>query len=251
MRTLIACQTHIRTPEEAKLLGIWCEMRQLHDPSAHFLIVDNNSPLPLGGALYWKQWNDHRILHDDDVPKIADVRSIARFRDALGHPFHDGTLQRSGSDRGFIKMLEIAIASGYDKFAYIEMDVLFALPVASIFERMSKPCACGPLVTHGKFPETGLLFLDVEHIWKTDFIAKYNWKGSVIPEGEKRLWNILGDSLELLPLRGRRDGATMRPGELPEIWPDGIDFLTHAHMGVYADFLRVNGFAELALFLEK
>src|SRR6185369_1874473 len=186
-RALIACQTHLRTPDEQKLLRVWEAMR-LTD-RCDLLIVDNASPLPI--ELAQPFWDSKRILNDDHIPETAKSLTIARFKDALGHPFHDGVLQRSGSDRGFIKMLEIAIASNYDKFAYIEMDVLFALSVKSIFERMTKPCACGPLVTHGKFPETGLLFLDVEHIWKTDFIAKYNWKGSVIPEGEKRLWLIL------------------------------------------------------------
>jgi len=241
-RALIACQTHLRTADEQKLLKVWEAMR-LTD-RCDLLIVDNASPLPI--ELAQPFWDSKRIMDDDHIPQTTKSLTIARFKDALGHPFHDGVLQRSGSDRGFIKMLEIAIASNYDKFAYVEMDVLFALSVKSIFERMTKPCACGPLVTHGKFPETGLLFLDVEHIWKTDFIAKYNWKGSVIPEGEKRLWNILGDSLELLPLKGRRDGASMMPGELPEIWPDGIDFITHCTMPVFADFLRYHNKPELA-----
>jgi hypothetical protein len=60
------------------------------------------------------------------------------------------------------------------------------------------------------------------------------------------MWNILGDNLEMLPLRGHRDAGLTKPGELAELWPDGIDFLTHAHMGVYADFLRLNNFPELA-----
>ncbi len=244
MRTLIACQTHLRTPDEVKLLHIWKKMRdRLDGREPDLLIVDNAGPIPIGLEAWW---NERKILHDDHVPETIGGYTLAKFRDALGHPFHQGVLERSGSDRAFIKMLEIAIASGYDKFAYIEMDLLFALPVQSIFERMTKPCACGPLVSHGKFPETGLLFFDVEYIWKHDLIGRYNWRGSVIPEGEKRLWNILGDDLELLPLRGHRDGGSTKPGELAELWPDGIDFLTHATMPVYADFLRLNNFPELA-----
>jgi hypothetical protein len=244
MRTLIACQTHIRTADEQKLLDVWTTMRDRIDGRfPDLLVIDSAGPLH---ARLPAWWNERRILHDDHVPETIGGHTVARFKDALGHPFHDGVLQRSGSDRAFIKMLEIAIASGYDRFAYIEMDLLFALPVQSIFDRMTKPCACGPLVNHGKFPETGLLFLDVEYIWKTGFIDKYNWKGSVVPEGEKRMWNILGDNLEMLPLRGHRDAGLTKPGELAELWPDGIDFLTHAHMGVYADFLRLNNFPELA-----
>jgi hypothetical protein len=242
MRTLIACQSHLRTDDECRLLRVWDHMRRQLDQT-DLLIIDNASPLPL---ILDSWWNLQPIDDDDHVPDMMEPAMVAKFKDALGHPFHDGVLQRSGSDRAFIKMLEIAIASGYDKFAYIEMDLLFALPVQGIFDRMTKPCACGPLVNHGKFPETGLLFLDVEYIWKTGFIDKYNWKGSVVPEGEKRMWNILGDNLEMLPLRGHRDAGLTKPGELAALWPDGIDFLTHAHMGVYADFLRLNNFPELA-----
>ncbi len=246
MRTLICAQTHLRTKDEGKLLRVWENMRgDDYDSHCDLLVIDNASPLDVRQFLT-QGWENHRLLNDDHIIQMRHRLTLARFNDALGHPFHDGVLQRSGSDRAFIKMLEIAIASGYDKFAYIEMDLLFALPVTSIFNRMTKPCACGPLVSHGKFPETGLLFFDVEYIWKHDVIGRYNWRGSVIPEGEKRLWNILGDDLELLPLRGHRDGGSTRPGDLAELWPEGIDFLTHATMPVYADFLRLNNFPELA-----
>ncbi len=244
MRTLVCVQTHLRTEDETKLLRIWAELRFRNDREHDWLIIDSASPLNY--ALASEEWDKRWLLNDDHIVTTRGPRTFAKFRDALGHPFHQGVLQRSGSDRAFIKMLEIAIASGYDKFAYIEMDLLFALPVQSIFDRMTKPCACGPLVSHGKFPETGLLFFDVEYIWKKDLIGKYNWRGSVIPEGEKRLWNILGDDLELLPLRGHRDGGSTKPGELAELWPEGCDFITHATMPVFADFLRLNHFSELA-----
>ena len=126
------------------------------------------------------------------------------------------------------------------------MDVLFALPVRSIFESMTKPTACGPLIDHGKFPESGLFFAHTEHLWKIDYIAKYNWRGPCYPEGEKRMWDILGNDLELLPLRGCRDLGFTKPGELADKWPEGIDYITHAHMPVNAEFLRMNGFHDLA-----
>ncbi len=249
MRTLIATQTHLRTEDEGKLLRIWEQMRL--NERANLLVIDSAGPRNVmdylkDRSLSTSGWDIQRLPNDDYIPFMRHWLTVARFHDALGHPFHDAVLERSGSDRSFIKMLEIAIASGYDKFAYIEMDLLFALPVQSIFDHMTKPCACGPLVSHGKFPETGLLFFDVEYIWKKDLIGKYNWRGSVIPEGEKRLWNILGDDLELLPLRGHRDGGSTKPGELAELWPDGIDFITHCTQPVFADFLRLNNFPELA-----
>lgn len=243
MKTLIAVQTHIRTPDEMKLWKLWQHMRSLNDNSHDWLLIDNASPLP--PELY-QRWDMRLILNDDHVPETRTSRTAARFRQALGHPFHEGVRQASGSDRAFCKMLEIAMASGYARFAYIEMDVLFALSVDGIFARMTKPCACGPLVDHGKFPELGLFFADVEYLWRTDFVAKYNWRGPCDPEGELRAWQILGDALELLPLKGARDGGYTLPAQLAANYPDGIDYLTHAHMGTYAEFLKMNNLPELA-----
>lgn len=244
MRTLVACQTHLRTPDEVTLLKIWQCLRGQNDDAHEWLIIDNASPL--APELYPLGWDVRLILNDDHIPETRGARNIARFYNKLGHPFWDRVTQASGSDRAFCKMLEIAIASGYQRFAYIEMDLLFVLPVESIFQRMTKPCACGPLVDHGKFPELGLFFADVEHLWRTDFIAKYNWRGPCEPEGELRAWQILGDALELLPLRGARDGGHTLPAQLAANYPDGIDYLTHAHMGTYAEFLRLNNLPELA-----
>jgi hypothetical protein len=244
MRTLVAVQTHLRTPDEVTLFKLWQLMRHRSDDAHDWLVVDNASPL--APELYPHGWDVRLIVNDDHVPQTRARRSIVRFCNKLGHPFHDGVRQASGSDRAFCKMLEIAIASDYQRFAYIEMDVLFALSVQSIFDRMTKPCACGPLVDHGKFPEMGLFFADVEHLWRIDFITKYNWRGKCEPEGELRAWQILGDALELLPLKGARDGGYTLPAQLASKYPDGIDYLTHAHMGTYAEFLRLNNLPELA-----
>lgn len=243
MRTLIACQTHLRTPDEVTLFKVWQQLRHRLDWGHDLLFVDNASPL--APALY-EAWDVKLILNDEHVPGISAHHTAARFRNKLGHPFHDGVRQASGSDRAFCKMLEIAIASGFQRFAYLEVDAPFVLSVDSIFDRMTKPCACGPLVDHGKFPEMGLFFANLEHIWQTDFITKYNWRGPCEPEGELRAWQILGDDLELLPLRGARDGGYTLPAQLADKYPDGIDYLTHAHMGTYAEFLRLNNLPELA-----
>ncbi len=246
MRTLVCVQTHIRTADEQKLLTLWLNMREKLDDDHEWMVLDNASPLPfrLDG------WEDYRILHDEHVPVLQGLnRNLVRFRDARGHPFHDGVLQASGSDRGFCKMLEIAIASGYDRIACLEMDVVFALTVTNIFACMTKPCACGPLVEHGRFPEMGLFFADLEYLWKTDFIKRYDWRGKCTPEGELRAWQILGDDLELLQLRGARDGGWTSPEQLAERYPDGIDYLTHAHMETYAAMLKMNNMEELARLL--
>ncbi len=245
MRTLIACQTHIRRPDEQKLLQLWLTLRETLDDTHDLLIIDNASPL----QFKMDGWPDILLADDEAIPVLDHKASLVRFSNALGHPFWDGVLEKSGSDRSFCKMLEIAKASGYDKFAYIELDVVFIRSVASIFDRMTKPCACGPLVEHGRFPEMGLFFADLEYLWKTDFIKRYDWRGPCTPEGELRAWQILGDDLELLQLRGARDGGWTSPEQLAERYPDGIDYLTHALMPTYAAMLKMNNMEELAQLL--
>ncbi len=242
MRTLVCCQTHIFTEDIGKLFTLWLNLREALDDEHDWLVIDSASPRPYK----LEGWADDIILHDDEVPLIRGRRHLMRFPNALGHPFHQGVLQASGSDRAFCKTLEIAHASGYDRIAVIEMDVVFTHSVASIFERMTKPCACGPLVEHGRFPEMGLFFANLEYLWKTDFIKRYDWRGKCDPEGELRAWQILGDDLELLQLRGARDGGWTSPGQLAERYPDGIDYLTHAHMETYAAMLKMNNMEELA-----
>ncbi len=141
---------------------------------------------------------------------------------------------------------QTAINSGYDRVVYLEMDLLFAPRLNEAFAMMTKPAACLPLVDHGKFPETGLFIADCAHMQKIDFVNRYNWRGPCSPEGELRQWRIYGDDLQFLPFRGARDSGQTKPGELAANWPDGIDWITHATMPVYADFLRLNDFPELA-----
>ncbi len=234
MRTLVNCMTHLSTDSHVKLTRLWIAMRErdvLED--CDLLIVDSASQFP---APIDARWDIKRLVNDEHIPDIKHWYTLAKFHNALGHPFHDGVKQASGSDRAWMKGIEIAIANNYDRYAYIEMDVLFMRPVSEMFDLKTKPVACGPLLDHGKFAELGLFFADVEHLWKCDFVRRYNWRGPCVPEGERRMMDILGDDLELLPLKGARG----------KLWDEPMDWATHLTMEQFAQMLRNNGRDDLA-----
>lgn len=238
-KDLLFCMTHIRLEEQANIFRVWQELAfSLND--CDLLIVESKSPL---APETWLTGDWDR--QDAAAPKITKPRTLAAFPDALGHPYYDKITHGAGSDRAWMKGFEIAIENGYDRVAYIEADILCAKPISDIFNQMIKPAACGPLVSHGKFPETGLFFADCNHLKQTDFISKYNWQGPCWPEGEKRAWDILGDSLEILPLRGVRDEWLSTPRLFRRRWEQGVDYVTHAKPEVLREFLRMTDHQDL------
>ncbi len=244
MRTLIYCMTHLRTPLECKLLKIWWELLARQNTNFDALIVDSAAAFWPGDIL--PGWHVQWLVNDDHIPTICQSQTIAAFHNSLGHPWYDQIKAGSGSDRAQMKGFEIAIANNYDRVAYIEMDVLFARSVDWAFELMEKPTGCGPLVEHGQFPDNGLFFAYTQHLWKIDYVKRYNWRGPTQPAGEKRMWDILGDDLHILPIRGRRDIAETKAADLARHWPDGIDYITHALPETFAEFLRINNHSDLA-----
>lgn len=248
MRTLVQCMTHLKHDIDCKLFRVWLELlgQQSDDPNTDLLIVDSASPIPVESVIpnpqnFRRQW----LVNDDHIPQMQWRASIAKFRDALGHPYHDGVKERSGPCRAWMKGIEIAIASGYNRYVYLEADLLYAKPIAWAFDQKTKPVACGPLIDHGKFPEVGVFFADTEHLWKCDFVERYNWRGPCVPEGERRMWDILGDNLEMLPLKGDRDQWQTPPEMFARKWPDGCDYITHYRLDTAAEFLKMNGFGDL------
>ena len=244
MRTLIACMTFIQEPWQRDLLCAWYALATTLNPGTDLLIVDSASPIPPQSFLPG-HWKIHAMADDDEIPKHPGDQFMARFHNSLGHPFYDAVPMGAGSDRAQVKIFEIAIASGYDRAVYIEADVLFVRPVEPWLERMTKPAACPGMVNHGLFPESGLLFFDPAYFQSIDYVKRYNWRGPCFPEGEKRMWDILGDQLEFLPLKGNRDGWGTEPEHLQERYPEGLDFLTHAKIETHREFLRLNDFEGL------
>ena len=244
MRDLIFCMTHLRTPYDGKLLRVWQEMIEYQNTTPFdLLIVDSASPLSLTDYLMWpEEWKWHAV-NDDSRPVVRGPRDILCFGNALGHPHHDGVTSGAGSDRALMAGFQCAIDSGYDRAVYLEMDLLLARSIP--FDMMTKPAACLPLVHHGKFPETGLFIADCKDMKERDFVSRYNWRGPCWPEGEYRQWQIYGDDLQLLPIKGGRDKYETAPENLAKRWP-GAQWLTHAKPETMKEFLRMNLFEVLA-----
>jgi hypothetical protein len=246
MRTLIFCMTHLKNETDGKLLRIWQEMIEYQNTFPFdLLIVDSASPLPVRKWLLWQ--HEWRLTTIDDFEHliIGGPRNIIHFTNALGHPFHDGMREASGSDRAMMMGFQTAICSGYDRVVYLEMDLLFARPLQDAFDLMIRPAACLPLIGHGKFPENGLFIADCEHMKAIDFIERYNWRGPCSPEGELRQWRIYGDDVQLLPFKGCR-GCVTKPEDLKMMFPNGMDWITHANIPTLQAFLWQNNFPHLA-----
>lgn len=242
-RDLVFCMTHLRNPYDGKLLRVWQEM--LEPQGCDLLIVESKSPHALSPYLQG-EWDDREIPDADGWHmRVVTPRTVLRFEDALGHPFHDGVTHGSGSDRAMMMGFRTAINSGYDRVVYLEMDLLFARPLAEAFAMMTKPAACLPLIGHGKFPETGLFIADCKHMRAIDFVNRYNWRGPCSPEGELRQWQIYGDDLQFLPFKGCRDEGSTKPENLRRDWPNGMDWITHAHPETAMEMLRMNGLDRL------
>lgn len=122
MKTLLHCSTHLTSEYAASMLRTWFNLAQALNPGVDIVIVDSTSPVFPRDVLprVFKQ----RLLNNEDEIPVIDGHTIVRFRDSLGHPLYDNLKERSGPCRVWMKGMEIAIASGYDRYAYIESDIL-------------------------------------------------------------------------------------------------------------------------------
>lgn len=225
--------SHLRTDYEGRLLRVWQQMLEELNGPQDLLIVDSASPLPISDYLDLTRPWYLQIAHDDQQMKTKGDRSIIRFNDKRGHPFWDNVTHGSGSDRAMMMGFQTAINSGYERVVYLEMDLLFARPLAEAYAMMTKPAACLPLVGHGKFPETGLFIADCKHMDAIRFVDRYCWRGPCSPEGELRQWRIYGDDLQFLPFDGARGYA-------------GKDWTTHVTPDIARAFLKDNMMPHLA-----
>ena len=139
MRTLIVQSVHLRTEEQARLFTVSHALIRKLNPDADLLVMDNASPVDPMQCLPGK-WQHYGLEPmSDDVPFITRPRSVVRFAEAIGHFQYGGTMD--GPGRAYMRALEIAMASGYDRFCYIESDCLVSLPAEWWFDRMKKPVA--------------------------------------------------------------------------------------------------------------
>lgn len=251
MRTLIHACTFIETAEQRDLLLVWLALTEKLNPSTPILLVDSNGGIdpvsflpgneittthdPL--AFHRRTWKRYQLPDNDDIPTLDPnaTHHIVYFDGPpLGHPAKGG--EQDGPGRAGCKCIEIAAASGFDRAAHIEADILLAKPVASIFAQMTKPTACAGRVKGHQFLENGLFFYDPQFLANTKFVEKYNWRGPLRPFAEAKYESILGPDLQVLPLTGCRfDDTSVENWR--QLYPNGADFCTHAPQPVLHEHL--------------
>lgn len=242
-KILIAGSTYIADKQAVELTKLWARLNETVNPDCDFLIVDSASPFAPQTFLKSMGYDYFRLLFDEEIPPEIGHRTVVSFGENIGHLSRGG---KHGAGRAFCKALEIAFANGYHKVAIIEGDLLFAKPVAKVFERLEskkiKAATCWSFSY--QFIESGAMFFDTLWLHQSEFVKRYDWKGGDqhgLPE--KHLEDMCGDELYMLPYRGLRndmDNITIK--NMPEVINFGLDWITHCRdFRVYLKFLEMNG----------
>ena len=226
MKALVFGTSYVEGQERRYLIDLWRQLLTEVNPGIDLLVVDSASP---------------------DLPDVRPAHLI-QLGDNIGHMGKTGV---DGWGRAFSAGLSYAEQKGYDYAVHVETDLLFARPVAPIIEKMAahQVRIAGPLAAPQQFLETALLFMDVAWVRESCLIERYDWATSPLaPIPERRLEEMAGPELFCLPLRGcRNDHHSVTPQNIDQVFPYGIDWLTHCRdLAVYRAFLRLNGFEEMA-----
>lgn len=243
MRTLIHFSSHIRTEAQRDLLFAQYQLVRHLNPEADILIVDSASPI-FPATFLPGHWHWARLLDDDHIPTISGKNTLLAFKDAIGHPYHDKLRERSGPCRAWMKGIECAIAGGYDRVVYYEYDLLCARPVADAFAQMTKPVGTGGRPFGETFDEVGLFYASVDYLWRSDFVRRYNWRGSTMPIGEIRMMSLLDadGARQVLDFKGNRDRFVSTPDNFAFAYGgEKLDWLTHAKPETLHHFLKLHG----------
>lgn len=249
-KTLILTQCYVTTEERGRLLAVNLELIRRLNPGFHILLIDNASPIPavIEGSEGFEEWELEEL-------RLEGHLNVFRFDESIGHFSHkfvderDPLTARDGPGRAIMTGLRIAINSGYDRCVYVEDDCLFAKPLEEGFSQMRKPVACLPRGRYGYLETNVMWFADLHWLDKFDLIGRYDWptqKQGPGREGERIYEAILGEHLQVLPYKGGRGEGFTNKKNLTAIYPEGVDFITHVSRETYAEFLRLNGFKDLA-----
>lgn len=184
MKTLIAGTSYLSDESRCELAGLWLRVARSLNPGMDILVVDSASPFDPANYL------DCEIFRFDD-----NIGAISRH-------------QKDGSGRAFCKALEVGIARGYDYCAFIETDLILAVQVSPVVQRMAKSAVrvCSPLASPYQFPEWGVSFWDLEYVRASKFIERYGWeKAPARPIAEWRVLRLVESDYWQLPIHGRRN----------------------------------------------
>jgi hypothetical protein len=251
MKILIAGSTHVNNFWKRDLLSMWAACLEQKNPDCDLLCVDSCSPITPESFL---QWGVKSHFCDDPLEferlSKAEKKTIIRFVDDIKHPFYGGGTLDAGS-QALALMASYAITHGYDYWAYIEGDVLFAEPIRAICEKMEKhkigwATMLDPVY---RWIQSETMFFSVEWLKSANFIERFAWKTPVqamdrMSYVEVRLERTFKDDLWVLPLRGFKnesnqvkwDNVSKMAGE------QGLSYLTHCpDFGLYEKFLHLHG----------
>jgi hypothetical protein len=220
MRVLIFGTSYCEGQPARYLFGQWLDLVTRLNPDADILVVDSASP---------------------DLPDTGRAQ-VLQLGDNIGHLTKTG---RDGWGRAFCAGLQRAVEGGYDWVVHVETDLLLARPAAPTLDRMARSGVkvAAPMAYPHQFIETALMFIAVPFIREADLIRRYDWQ-SLKPDDwpEVKLERLVREDLFTLPLRGlRNDLRQITARNMRVVYPNGIDWITHAEPGVCREFLKVNG----------
>lgn len=230
MKRLVFGTSYVDNIERRETIRLWAKLMSRMAEGCDVMVIDSDSPMP--------------------VEPVVSPHKVFQFGNNVGHMNINGG--QDGWGRAFCKGLELAIDGGYDQVACIDTDILFALPVAPIFDRMARVGVevASPMDSMYWFIESGIMFFDVPWLKATNYIGRYDWQnpqyGTTNPE--RRCELAAGDDLFTLPIRGlRNDHGNITPDKLDAgFFPYGFDYLTH--MGNFSlawKFLEMNGLTDI------
>lgn len=217
MSTTIFGTSYLKDATDLWVFRQWLNINRTLNKDADIIVVDSASPVSPEVA---------------DFP-CADNERLIQLGDNIGHLSRTG---RDGWGRAFTQGL---LAADSNWIVHIETDLLLARPVQRIINRMeiSAVEVCCPWALPYPFVETALMWFDGHWVRKHDLARRYDWEhGRGLPE--KRVEEIAGEDLWIAPLRGLR--MDVRDQALPA----PLDWVTHATVAQYRQFLRQNGLPE-------
>jgi hypothetical protein len=218
--TTIFGTSYLEDATDFWLFKQWLNIHRTLNPHARLIVVDSASPVNPELA---------------DFPR-EDNEQLIQLGDNIGHLMRTG---RDGWGRAFCHGLTIAGERGTDWIVHVETDLLLARPVEWMIGKMeiSAVEVCCPWALPYPFIETALMWFDGNWVRKHDLVTRYDWEnGRGLPE--RRIEEIAGDDLWIAPLRGLRMDVREQAVQQPSDW------ITHASVAQYRQFLRANGIPE-------
>lgn len=207
MRLVIAGTSSIKSKFREWLARQWVAAAVATAPGARLLLVDSASP----GAL----------------PSHPDLEVI-QLGDDIGHL---GSSGRDGWGRATMTALDRIAASDADWAAVWDADMLFVREVRPLITALETAGLPVGLCRANPYPHwiEGLFFFRCDWLRAASLPAVYDWQ-SVHPGSfpEDRIRAAIGPAGHILPLRGMRDDHDeLTPENVWNIFPTGLDYLTH------------------------